>query len=674
MYDFTITKSSVRREAATNQGMRVRGAFAMPAPAPAPAPAPDPAPVGNGRNTGGRTQEKRLKPWLDTMDADTLARCERAMKQKIAVISEDRSTGLFRVKGKTDEYEVKIENTPCCTCPDFQNRHRPCKHILFVYLRVLNVDAQNPLIWQRALLSGEVRTLLDNTLPAPVPVLAPVPAPVPASVPAPVPALAPVPVLAPVRVPAPAPARHSAASTSERPTAEAWLAETMRRPAADDWLDRQMQDWAPPASTAVDVNPRQMVAAEEDEMEEVGDDEVEAKKDEMEKVESKKSAEKRKSKNARCEHNRRKTECKECGGSRICVHKRLKRMCKDCGGSSLCVHERVKIQCIECGGSYICEHKRQKNHCKECGGSSFCKHGRQKSKCKKCGGKGVCEHNRERNNCKECGGSSICIHRRLKFTCIECGGRSLCVHNRERYRCHECPRCVICLTSTAGYGDKTDMCLGCYRLAAVASARPQEAELQRYLENKKKIQMRRDMMPKKKDEMALKKFLDEMPGLEVVIHDKAVVGADTECEGAKKRPDFQLGVRKIQEHTSIWVECDENQHNLPQYGCELKRIWNMYAAMVNKKSVHVIRWNPHAFKTGFKLSSEAVKKNERYELLTEEINHSIEEAEKGPLAYTLKITWICFDCKCGSMAQCGYVHSKVFKTEQEVQQAIDGQS
>lgn len=662
--------------------MRVRGAFAMPAPAPAPAPAPDPAPVGNARNTGGRTQERRLKPWLDTMDADTLARCERAMKQKIAVIDEDRSTGLFRVKGKTDEYEVKIENTPCCTCPDFQNRHRPCKHILFVYLRVLNVDAQNPLIWQRALLSGEVRTLLDNTLPAPVPVLAPVPAPVPASVPAPVPALAPVPVLAPVRVPAPAPARHSAASTSERPTAEAWLAETMRRPTADDWLDRQMQDWAPPASKAVTVNSEQMVAAEEDEMEEVEDEEAAAAS----------TVKKKRKPEANCGHGKRKRDCVQCGGSSLCEHKRQKSKCKECNGSSICEHNRRRSRCNECGGGSICEHKRQKHICIECGGSSFCKHGRRKSNCKECGGNSLCQHNRVRSNCGECGGSnickhklqkcrckkcggvSVCVHGRQRRECKECGGNNICEHSRKRCKCQECPRCVICLTSTAAYGDKTDMCLGCYRLAAVANARPQEAELQRYLENKKKIQMRRDMMPKKKDEMALKKFLDEMPGLEVVIHDKAVVGADAECEGAKKRPDFQLGVRKIQEHMSIWVECDENQHNLPQYGCELKRIWNMYAAMVNKKSVHVIRWNPHAFKTGFKLSSEAVKKNERYELLTEEINHSIEEAEKGPLAYTLKITWICFDCKCGSMAQCGYVHSKVFKTEQEVQQAIDGQS
>lgn len=248
----------------------------------------------------------------------------------------------------------------------------------------------------------------------------------------------------------------------------------------------------------------------------------------------------------------------------------------------------------------------------------------------------------------------------------------MCVHNRGRYRCQECPRCVICLTSTAAYGDKTDMCLGCYRLAAVANARPQEAELKRYLENKKRIQTKRDAMPKKKNEMALKQVLNAMPGLEVVIHDKTVVGADAACEGANKRPDFQLGVKKIHEHASIWIECDENQHNTPQYGCELKRIWNMYVATVDQKSVHVIRWNPHAFETGFKPSSEAVKKDERYDVLTKEINRSIEEAEKGPLGFALKITWICYDCTCQETARCGYVHSREFSTEAEVQQAIDG--
>ena len=34
----------------------------------------------------------------------------------------------------------------------------------------------------------------------------------------------------------------------------------------------------------------------------------------------------------------------------------------------------------------ICEHGRRRSRCKECGGSGICEHGRQRSKCKECGG------------------------------------------------------------------------------------------------------------------------------------------------------------------------------------------------------------------------------------------------------------------------------------------------
>lgn len=32
------------------------------------------------------------------------------------------------------------------------------------------------------------------------------------------------------------------------------------------------------------------------------------------------------------EHNKRKSRCKDCGGSEICEHNRLRSQCKDCGG------------------------------------------------------------------------------------------------------------------------------------------------------------------------------------------------------------------------------------------------------------------------------------------------------------------------------------------------------
>ena len=86
-----------------------------------------------------------------------------------------------------------------------------------------------------------------------------------------------------------------------------------------------------------------------------------------------------------CEHNRQKSQCKECGGIGICEHNRRKEYCKDCGGSGICEHNRQKSQCKDCGGSQICEHNRQKSRCVDCDGSQICEHSREKSKCRHCG-------------------------------------------------------------------------------------------------------------------------------------------------------------------------------------------------------------------------------------------------------------------------------------------------
>ena len=67
--------------------------------------------------------------------------------------------------------------------------------------------------------------------------------------------------------------------------------------------------------------------------------------------------------------------------------------CKVCGA---CPHGRRRSQCKECGGSQICEHGRERHRCKECGGSGICEHGRRRHECKECGGASVCEHGRRR--------------------------------------------------------------------------------------------------------------------------------------------------------------------------------------------------------------------------------------------------------------------------------------
>ncbi len=65
-------------------------------------------------------------------------------------------------------------------------------------------------------------------------------------------------------------------------------------------------------------------------------------------------------------------------------------------------HQRVRSQCKECGGGSICQHQRVRSRCKECGGASICPHQRQKKQCKECGGASICQHQRRRSQCKDC--------------------------------------------------------------------------------------------------------------------------------------------------------------------------------------------------------------------------------------------------------------------------------
>jgi len=103
-----------------------------------------------------------------------------------------------------------------------------------------------------------------------------------------------------------------------------------------------------------------------------------------------------------------------------------------------CEHDRQRTKCRECGGSSYCEHDRLRTHCKECGGVSICQHDRQKSNCRDCGGSSFCIHDRMRNRCRDCGGVSICIHDKHKTKCVECGGSQICQHNKQRKNCKIC--------------------------------------------------------------------------------------------------------------------------------------------------------------------------------------------------------------------------------------------
>jgi len=73
----------------------------------------------------------------------------RGKTQKIFLLEchntkNDEYIRKYDVMGTTGNvYTVDIKNIPECSCPDYQTRHKRCKHIYFVLIRVMKVHIDN---------------------------------------------------------------------------------------------------------------------------------------------------------------------------------------------------------------------------------------------------------------------------------------------------------------------------------------------------------------------------------------------------------------------------------------------------------------------------------------------------------------------------------------------------
>ncbi|KAG2389322.1 hypothetical protein C9374_013882 [Naegleria lovaniensis] len=113
--------------------------------------------------------EKRSARFVPQCSSKILDRINRALKQRLFLIDRKDRNGnrseKFIVLGSTGNvYEVSICEKPTCNCPDFK-RGNLCKHILFVYLRVLRVSATSYIIYQKALLSAELESVFLSAPP-----------------------------------------------------------------------------------------------------------------------------------------------------------------------------------------------------------------------------------------------------------------------------------------------------------------------------------------------------------------------------------------------------------------------------------------------------------------------------------------------------------------------------
>ena len=84
----------------------------------------------------------------------------RALRHQLQLLH--RSDSTFYILGATGNvYTVNLSATPSCTCPD---RTKPCKHILFVFIRVLGVSPDDVRLRRQTLRPCQLHHLLSTPM------------------------------------------------------------------------------------------------------------------------------------------------------------------------------------------------------------------------------------------------------------------------------------------------------------------------------------------------------------------------------------------------------------------------------------------------------------------------------------------------------------------------------
>lgn len=118
---------------------------------------------------GARYRHKRSKTFEQSFSQ---ARGSKLLLSSYKKSAEDITC---TIKNMSDMYEVIISRSPSCSCPYFKTRAKNttqiCKHIIWVYIKVLNISQDDDVIQQTALKPEELRTIIEQA-PETIPGLA----------------------------------------------------------------------------------------------------------------------------------------------------------------------------------------------------------------------------------------------------------------------------------------------------------------------------------------------------------------------------------------------------------------------------------------------------------------------------------------------------------------------
>jgi len=341
----------------------------------------------------------------------------------------------------------------------------------------------------------------------------------------------------------------------------------------------------------------------------------------------------------KCEHDKRKTDCKECSAGNFCIHNKTLRqcpictpscacehssrrnMCKICSPNILCPHNYRYQSCRICSPDKFCTHNLAIKGCKICSPCKFCPHNLQVTRCKICSPHVICQHGIWKSGCKKCTLSIVCQHGSLSSYCVICCPHLVCQHGGRKKACKLCTpgllcrhggylsSCRLCKPSLVCKHDKIRYscrdCLGsgfceCLKLKVYCSKHGGSGlciECQLVPHNKKYNKHCIDCFvnafpgdPRssphgklKRRETVVREAIDEI--FEGFIHDKAYyVGG--KCCPHRRRVDhrFSLG------NTVLAVETDEDAHISKDKQDEINRYDDLVMAMGHK--MVFIRFNP----------------------------------------------------------------------------------
>ncbi|KAI0074204.1 hypothetical protein K474DRAFT_1601907 [Panus rudis PR-1116 ss-1] len=133
--------------------------------------APPPAKRSRKKNPDAPAAEKRGAITRKKCPKNIQERADRVFSQRMFMVNRSRNGDELReefdVLGTTGNvYTVVIDKFPSCTCPDAM-RGNHCKHILFIFLKVLQVPEESHCWFQKALLTSELQEIFANAPPSP---------------------------------------------------------------------------------------------------------------------------------------------------------------------------------------------------------------------------------------------------------------------------------------------------------------------------------------------------------------------------------------------------------------------------------------------------------------------------------------------------------------------------